>query len=167
MGNIFMRVLNEKIALETLLYVFKNQMKWGKKNLTFTLKHRDGYKEWCGGSIDEVFKNHILKDIEHGDLLLLNHYDNYECSYIYFNDKIDIKSFADLSLSMKCGAHFIIPKGNKPVYFVIKDYPMSVYTIDKNEIISNEMLGQHCYIYNNMYGEIDYVRGVYTTITIP
>ncbi len=161
-----MRVLNEPKALETILYVFKNQMKLGKKNLTLTLKHRDGYKEWCRGSIDEVFKHHVVKDMEYGDLVLLEHYDSLVHSYIHFNDKMDVLTLADLSASMTRGAHYIFPKANDLVYFVIKDQPMSSYQIEKNEIISDEIFGKTAHIMNNICGKIDHLRGVYATLTV-
>jgi len=166
MATIFMRVLNQPRALETLLYVFKNQMKWGKKHLTFTLKHSDGYKEWCKGSIDEVFKHQIMKDIEYGDLILLEHHDSFVHSYVHFNDKVELNVLSELALSMSRGAHFIVPRGNGMVYFVIKEYPMSHYALDKNEIISDEVVGNTSYILNNMCGKIDHLRGIYATLTL-
>ncbi len=166
MASIFMRVLDERAVLETLVYVFKNQMRLGKKHLTFTLKHRDGYKEWCRGSIDEVFKHHVVKDIEYGDLVLLEHYNDIVHPYIHFNDKMDVLVLADLSASMTQGAHYIFPKGNDVVYFVIKDQPMASYRIEKNEIISDEVFGKTAHIINNVCGKIDHLRGVYATLKV-
>ncbi len=166
MASIFMRVLDQQKALETLMYVFQNQMKLGKHVLTFTFKHRDGFKEWCRGSIDEVFKGELVKDIEYGDLVLLEHYDSFAHSYIHFNEKIDLEHLANLSKSMHKGAHFIMPRGNEVAYFVIKDYPMASYTVCRNEIISDQVLGNKAYILNNACGKIDHLRGIYKMLTI-
>lgn len=163
MGSIFVRVLDDKSAFETLLYVFANQVHLGKKVLTFSLKHRDGYKEWCRGSVDKVFKDELMDDIEYGDLLILEHHDSIIDTYINFNDQVDMEMLVLLASKMKRGCYFTMPRGNPYVYVTIKDYPMSSYTINKNEIISDNLFGSTASVMNNMCGKFDHLRGLFVT----
>lgn len=165
-ANIFMRVLNPKQALETLLYAFKNQMNLGKKKLTFTLKHQDGFKNYCTGTVDEVFKSGFVKDIEYCDLLLLEHYSETMTGYIIFNDNMSIETLSDMSMSLKDGSYFIISGGKTASYVIIKNHPLFSHTIYRNELISDSVFGNRASVLNNMCGKIDNIRGLYATINI-
>jgi len=166
MSNIFMRILNPSQAIETLLYAFRNQMDLGKKKLVFTLKHQDGFKDYCTGTVDEIFKSDFIKDIEYCDMLLLEHFPNNITGYIYFNDNINMETLSDMSVSMKDGCYFIIPRGTNPSYVIVKNHPMFSYTVYRNELISDSLFGNKANVLNNMCGKIDHIRGLYVTIKI-
>lgn len=166
MANIFMRVLNTGQALETLLYAFRNQMELGKKILTYTLKHNDGFKDYCSGTVDEVFNSDFMKDIEYQDIILLEHFSKQTNGYIHFNDNVGIDTLADMAKLMADGCHFIIPRGVKPSYVTIKNHPMFSYTVYRNELISDSIFGNKASILNNMCGKIDHKKGMYATINI-
>ncbi len=165
-ANIFMNVSNQSRAVETLLYVFRNQMGMGKKSLTLTMKHRDGYKEFCRGSIDKVFKDEMVGDIEYGDLLLLEHYNDDHRGYIFLNDDISIDVLADIGKKMGDCCYFVLPRGNTFAFFIIKNSPMASYTIYQNDIISDSIFGNTAAILNNVCGKIDHGRGMYAMMKI-
>lgn len=164
MANIFMMVNNQPAALETLLYVFKNQMELGKKLLVLTIKHRDGYKEYCRGGVDKVFMSGMLRDIECGDLILLEHYNEKINNFVIINEELDIVELKRMSQCMANGSYFMIPKGGIFVYFLMKNCPMASYTINKNDIISDQLIGNTAAILNNICGKIDFPRGMYATM---
>ena len=161
-----MRVLNVKTALETLLYVFQNQMEMGKKSLILTLKHRDGYVEYCRGNIDSVFKNELVGDIECGDLLLLEHYNDVENRLTFFDNNIGMHALAEIASKLTSCCNFIVPRDGTFVYVMIKDCPMSSYSIRNNDVISSMLYGNAGSILNNVCGKIDSPRGFYATIRL-
>ena len=162
-----MSVQNELMALETLLYVFQNQMELGKSKLTLTLKHRDGVKEFISGNIDRVFKSDLIGEIETGDMVLLEHFDGIRtANLIPFEKEVDsLGTLVDMSKSIETCCQFIIPKGNDVVYFLIKDHPMARYTIFRNEIFSDKVFGKCVYIMNNITGKIRAGNGVSATLS--
>ena len=165
-ANIFMNVSNQSRAVETMIYVFRNQMSMGKKSITFAMKHRDGYGEFCSGSIDKVFKDKMIGDIEYGDLLLLEHYDDNHRRYIFVNDDITVDVLADIGKRMGDYCYFLLPKGNTFALFFIKNNPMASYTIYQNDIISDSIFGNTAAILNNVCGKIDHCRSMYAMMKI-
>jgi len=168
MANIFMRIKNQKNALECLIYIFRAQMMLGKRNLCLTVKHSDDDIEYIKGNVDTVFASSLANGIEYGDLVLLEHSNARTISdYIYPIGEPN--SLFGLSESMKnidsC-SNFIIPKGNASVYYIIKNKPMNKYTVFKNEIISDRMIGPRADIINNMCGRINFTQGIFNTLNI-
>ena len=166
MAMIFIRVSNRAKALETMLYVFKNQMNLGTKSLIFTMKHRDGYREYCRGSVDDIFKNEMMVDIEQGDLLLLEHYGDSSNRFIFFNEDVSIESLSNIAKKTSSCCQFILPRGNTFAYFMIKEWPMMSYILEGNDIISDSLLGNAAAILNNICGKLDFSRGIYATLRI-
>src|SRR5574337_483309 len=73
MGIIFIYVQNPKKALETLLYVFKEQLMFGYTFNKMIVKHSDGCRLIIQGTVDQVFKSGISKSIEYKDVIIFHH----------------------------------------------------------------------------------------------
>jgi len=169
MGSIFMRVNNPVNALETLLYAFKNQIELGKRHLSLTIKHRDGINSFSIGTVDEVFNGNVVKDIELGDLVLLEHTnDTYIKNHMHLSTRLTSLYMLKESVeNISTCSFFIIPKGIDEAYFIFKNSPMARYTVYRNEIISDKVLMKELgtVIMNNICGKINYHSGVYNTLT--
>ncbi len=163
MASILIRVFNKLLIFETLLYVFREQISFGKEFLSFTVKHRDGTREYVKGTCEVVFNSELVKDIEVGDLILLEHTDFRSVQdSLYLPSSLEsIDVLIESVKNINTCAYFLIPKDNTSVFFIIKNYPMSKYILYCNEIISLRVIGRTCTIMNNVCGKIDYPRGVF------
>lgn len=160
-----MSVQNEIMALETLLFVFQNQMELGKNKLSLTLKHKDCTKDYVIGNIDKVFKSDVIEEIESGDMILLEHFDSFRTdTSMYLESEIhgidSLGALVDIGKNINKCCQFVLPKGNNLAYFLIKDYPMFRYTIYRNEFMSEELFGKHASVVNNMAGKIRAGNGI-------
>ncbi len=163
MATIFMSVLNELMALESLIYVFRNQMELVKIKLSLTLKHKDGHRDYSFGNIDKVFKSELIGEIECGDMILLEHYNNiHPGNCLYIEGEVDsLGTLVDLGKNMDNCCHFMMPKGNDVAYFLIKNYPMFRFNLYRNEFISEKIFGKNnASIVNNMTGKIRSGNGI-------
>ena len=168
MATIFMRILNKACALETLLYVFKEQMNLGQRHLVLTLKHRDGFSEYIKGNIDTVFNSELAGEIEFGDLVLLEHTNikGFQ-EFVHLSGNIEsLSTLSNAASNISSCAYFLMPKGNTTIFFVIKECPMAKYVVLNNEIISENLFGKKANILNNICGKIDYQKGIYNTLAI-
>jgi len=163
MAEIFMRVLNPNTALETLLYVFKNQMNLGRKKLCVVISSLDGMMDWSVGSIDTVFKSDILQSTRQGDLIILEHYNIQPINIFHYKEPNDLYSLIDLSNEIETCSHFFNPKNNS-ISFIFKNCPMARYQIAGNEIISEKIYGKKADIMNNIVGRIS--NGIFSTMKI-
>ena len=167
MAKIIITVKNQLIILETLLYIFKKQMNLGSNFLIFVLKHKDGSRNWSIGGVDHIFKGELIKEIETGDILMLEHCNNrMESNFTstWVKSNITIESVIKFSKETCCDFYF--PKGNNNVFFVIKNYPMMEYKIENNEIISDKLYGNTAKIVNNMCGKMETEKGIVSRINI-
>jgi len=81
-----------------------------------------------------------------------------------FGDKMDVQGLKDMGSYMNDGAYFMMTKGNTFTYFIIKNNPLMSYTFNKNDIISDRILGNKAAVLNNICGKIDFTRGMYATM---
>ena len=163
MATILMRIRNEKTYLESLLYVFQNQMKLGHNILSLTIKYKDGERTQMGGTIDSIFKSPIISNLEYGDLVLLEHGNSVTDVCAHTNYSVFICSDKELELlskHWKPGCYFIIQQKNLLTYYIINEYPMYLYNVQGNEFISENLLGNSGMILNNSCGKIHNFTGI-------
>ncbi len=138
-------------------------MEMGKNKLSLTLKHKDGVKECMFGNIDKVFKSDLIGEIEWGDLILLEHFNDIRSdNCLYVEEEVDsLGTLVDIGKTVDNCCHFILPKGNNVAYFLIKNYPMFKYTIYNNEFITEKIFRRtNISVVNNMAGKIRSGNGV-------
>jgi hypothetical protein len=156
MASILLRVKNPKTYLESLIYVFQNQMILGHKILGLTIKYKNGERHWLRGNVDSIFKSSCLKNLEYGDLILLEHGTYYTQIISSDNELIE------LSKDWGSGCNFIIQNQNLTTYYIISDYPMNLYDVWGNEVISERVFARKARILNNICGRIHNYSGIIT-----
>lgn len=163
MASILMRILDPKTYLESLIYTFQNQMVLGHKILGLTIKYKDGERHWLRGTIDTIFKSECLKNLDYGDLILLEHAKSVVdiSKHTYHSMLISSdKELIELSKDWSSGCNFIIQNQNLTTYYIVKDYPMNIYSVQGNEIISERLFGRAAKILNNSCGKIHNYNGI-------